>query len=372
MRFTAIHFTCPSCGAPQKFSPATGKLTCEFCKEETNIDIHNETIKEYDFHHALLSLQNETSKEILKEVKCQKCGSNFTLTPYSFSSLCPYCDTPAIIDFIEDITPKSLLPFTITAKEAKGYFKKWLGSRWFAPTAFKKYLDEQEKVLGYYLPYWTYDSDTVTNYSGLRGDVYYVTVTKTVVENGRQRQVQVQESRIRWTPASGVVYVSFDDVTVGASKTISRAILSALEPWDTSKLVSFDEQYLSGFEAEEYSVGLDNGFEFAKAKMSVKIKRNIRQDIGGDQQQIYSSNTSYNNTSYKNVLFPIWTASFKWKEKTYNYAINAQSGKVVGERPYSITKIVFAVIGGTGTVGSVAYFDEIRAWVDGLMLGMQG
>ena len=367
MKFTAINFTCPSCGAPQKFSPATGKLTCEFCSTQTAIDSLNQTIDEYDFHEAVSKLEAEKSKIITKEVSCKKCGGSFTLTPYSFSSNCPYCDTPAITDFIKEITPKSLIPFSITRKDAQMRFTKWVGSRWFAPNAFKKYLDGDRKLTGYYLPYWTYDSDTVSRYQGLRGDVYYVTVTKTVVENGRQRRINVQEARINWTPASGVVHVSFDDVTIGASKTISRAILDSLEPWHTAKLMPFNEKYVSGFEAEEYSIGLDNGFEFAKAKMSFKIERNVRQDIGGDQQQIHSINTQHNNVTYKNVLFPVWTASFQWKNKTYNYAINAQTGKIVGERPYSITKIVFAAAGGIGGAGTVTYFEEIKVWVTGLM-----
>jgi len=367
MKFSAINFTCPSCGAPQKFSPATGKLTCEFCSTQTVIDSLNQTIDEYDFHKAVSTLEAEKSKIITKEVSCKKCGASFTLTPYSFSSNCPYCDTPAITDFIKEITPKSLIPFRITRKDAQMRFTKWIGSRWFAPNAFKKYLDGDRKLTGYYLPYWTYDSDTVSRYQGLRGDVYYVTVTKTVVENGRQRRVNVQEPRINWTAASGVVYVSFDDVTIGASKTISRAILDSLEPWHTGKLMPFNEKYVSGFEAEEYSIGLDNGFEFAKAKMSFKIERNVRQDIGGDQQQIHSINTQHNNVTYKNVLFPVWTASFQWKNKTYNYAINAQTGKIVGERPYSITKIVFAAAGGIGGAGTVTYFEEIKVWVTGLM-----
>ena len=371
MKFSAINFTCPSCGAPQRFSPATGKLTCEFCSTQSTIDTLNQTIAEYDFHDAVSTLEAEESKVITKEVSCKKCGGSFTLTPYSFSSNCPYCATPAIIDFIQEITPKSLIPFSITQKNARLRFMKWVGSRWFAPNAFKKYLDGDKKLTGHYLPYWTYDSDTVSNYRGLRGDVYYVTVTKTVVDNnGRQRQIQVQEPRIRWTPASGVVHVSFNDVTIGASKTISRAILDSLEPWDTTRLKPFDEKYLSGFEAEEYNIGLDNGFEFAKAKMSFKIERNVRQDIGGDQQQIHSINTQHNNVTYKNVLFPVWTASFQWKEKTYNYAINAQNGKIVGERPYSVTKIVFAVMGGTGGVGSITYFHELKEWVTGLMVMM--
>jgi len=370
MKFTAINFTCPSCGAPQKFSPATGKLTCGFCHTQTTIDSSAQVIREYDFHDAVSTLESEESKIISKEVSCKKCGGAFTLTPYSFSSNCPYCGTPAITDFIQDITPKSLIPFSITQKEAQIRFLKWVGSRWFAPNAFKKYLDSDRKLTGYYLPYWTYDSDTVSQYQGQRGDVYYVTVTKTVVQNGRQRQIRVQEPRIRWTPASGVVYVSFDDVTIGASKTISRAILDSLEPWNTVDLKPFDEKYLSGFEAEEYTIGLDNGFEFAKAKMSFKIERNVRQDIGGDQQQIHALNTQHNNVTYKNVLLPVWAASFVWKEKEYNYAINAQTGKLVGERPYSITKIAFAVMGGASGAGTVTYFEEIKEWVSSFLVAM--
>ncbi|MEA1954400.1 MAG: primosomal protein N' (replication factor Y) - superfamily II helicase [Campylobacterota bacterium] len=371
MKFAAINFTCSSCGAPQRFSPATGKMSCEFCNTQTAIDVLNYHIEEYDFKKALSNLKVEKSKIIEKKVSCKKCGASFVLTPYALSSNCPYCDTPAITEFIKEITPKSLLPFAVTHKNAQERFVTWVGSRWFAPNAFKKYLDGNKNLTGYYLPYWTYDSDTISNYRGLRGDVYYVTVTKTVTDNnGRQKQIQVQESRIRWTAASGVVYVNFDDITIGASKTVSRAILNALEPWDTNKLLPFDKKYLSGFKSEEYTIGLDNGFEFAKAKMASKIERNIRQDIGGDQQQIHSTNTQHNNVTYKNILLPVWVASFKWKNKTYNYAINAQTGKITGERPYSVTKIVFAVMGGVGGVGVIGYFEEIRMWMSGLMAGM--
>ena len=358
MQFTAINFTCPSCGAPQKFSPATGTLVCEFCRTKTNIEVSEDIIHEYEFTEAVESLNKQTNQIIEKDIKCKKCGGSFILTPYSFSSNCPYCNTPAITDFIREITPKSLIPFTLTHKESQLLFKKWVGSRWFAPNAFKKYLDGDNTLTGYYLPYWTYDSDTTSPYRGLRGDIYYVTVTKTIVQNGRQRQVRVQEPRINWTSVSGVVYVSFDDVTIGASKTISRAILDSLEPWNTTRLVPFDEKYLSGFEAEEYTVGLDNGFEFAKAKMAHKIEQNIRYDIGGDQQQIQQINTKHHGVTYKNVLFPVWTASFNWNEKEYYYAINAQTGKIIGDRPYSYTKIFIAVIAVVSILGGFIYMNE--------------
>jgi len=360
MRFSALSFTCPSCGAPQRFSPLTGTLSCEFCNTQTTIDTNTHNIQEYKFDEALSKLKQQVAKEIIKNIHCKKCGGNFTLTPYSFSSNCPFCNTPAIIDFIQEITPQSLIPFSITQKDALIKFKTWVGSLWFAPNALKKYLDGDQKLTGYYLPYWTYDSDTITSYSGLRGDVYYVTVTKTIIDNGRQRQIHVQEARINWTPVSGTVYASFDDITVGASKTISRAILNSLEPWDTTVLIPFSQKYLSGFEAEEYTIGLDNGFEYAKAKMTSKIKQNIRQDIGGDQQQITSLHTQHNNVTYKNILLPIWTATFTWKDKTYNYAINAQTGKISGERPYSIIKIVLASVAGASLLAALAYLSQTQ------------
>ncbi|MEA3417988.1 MAG: primosomal protein N' (replication factor Y) - superfamily II helicase [Campylobacterota bacterium] len=343
-----------------KFSPATGKLKCEFCGTESAIEDTMEEIEEFDFKSALAKLSDQPPELIEKTIVCSKCGSSFTLTPYSISSNCPYCGTPAITDFVQDITPQSLLPFQVTQKEAKERFKRWIGSLWFAPSAFTRYFNGKKKLQGYYLPYWTYDSDTITRYQGMRGDTYYVTVTRTVVRNGRQERIQVQEPRIRWTSASGTVSVSFDDVTIGASKTLSRAIIDSLGPWNTGGLKPFDEKYLSGFETEEYTIGLDNGFEFAKARMRSLIERSIRRDIGGDQQQIHSVDTRYHNVTFKNVLFPLWTASFKWKDKVYYYAINAQTGRIAGERPYSTVKIIFAVIVVALIIGGIMYYDQMQ------------
>ncbi|SFZ98665.1 Primosomal protein N' (replication factor Y)-superfamily II helicase [hydrothermal vent metagenome] len=363
MKFQALNFKCPNCGAPTKFSPVFGKLKCDFCESTFAIEQSVEEISENDYFTALEKLSQNSNELHEKDVKCTSCGSSFKISPYSISTLCPFCGTPAIVDFVHDITPKSLLPFSITQIEAKENFKKWIGSLWFAPSALGKYFRENEKLQGYYLPYWTYDSETSTSYSGQRGDIYYVTVNRTVTDNnGRVRNVRTEEPRIRWTPVSGRVSMGFDDVTIGASKTISRVIIESLGPWDTSKLKVFDERYLSGFESEEYTIGLDNGFEYAKAKMSRSIEQLIREDIGGDQQQITSVNTQYNNVTYKNVLFPIWTATFEYKEKLYKYAINAQTGKISGEHPISYLKVAFAILSAI-SLGAAVYYANMQGYI---------
>ena len=360
MQFTPINYTCSGCGAPLKYSPLTGTLRCEFCQRETPIEGAGAPIIEHDLRSALAALDHAPNQEITKEITCPKCGGSFTLDPYAVSTHCPYCDTPAITEFVNDIQPESILPFRIGHQEAQSIFARWIGSLWFAPTAFTKYFNSDKKLKGYYLPYWTYDSNTISHYQGLRGDTYYVTVTRTMIRNGREEQVQVQEARVRWRPASGSVSLSFDDISIGASKTISRAIIDSVGPWNTESLKPFDEEDLSGFEAEEYTIGLDNGFEYAKAKMSQVIEQAIRRDIGGDQQQIHSVDSNYLNVTYKSVLFPLWTANFKWKEKIYRYAINAQTGKISGERPYSIVKIVFAAMLIAAIVAAALYYDQMK------------
>ncbi|MBD3793518.1 MAG: primosomal protein N' (replication factor Y) - superfamily II helicase [Campylobacterales bacterium] len=367
MKFQSINFTCESCGAPLKYSPVTASLKCEFCGTTQPIEQSNEIIYEYNFQEALVHLDRQEPQAIDKEITCNKCAAHFTLTPYSVSSNCPYCGTPAITDFVQEITPKSLLPFTFTQEQAKQRFKAWIGSLWFAPNQLKEYIDGEEKLQGYYLPHWIYDTDTVTHYRGQRGDIYYVTVERTVVVNGQPQRIMQQEPRIHWTPVSGTVQNSFDDVTVGASRTIPHTILDSLGSWDTTRLIPFNEKYLSGFESEEYTIGLDNGFEYAKVKMDYIIRQSIRAQIGGDQQQINNKETQYHNTTYKNALFPIWIAQFKYKGKVYNYAINAQSGKIVGERPYSIMKIVLLVGFILVVILGAVYLDEHPEVLEGVI-----
>ncbi len=339
MKFQSINFTCKSCGAPLRYSPKKHALLCEFCESTEQIEPDQIAIEEYDLQKAMQHLGDEPPKEITKEVTCSKCAARFKLTPYSVSANCPYCNTPAITDFVKEITPQSILPFEVTKEEAHQAFKRWIGSLWFAPSALQKIAKDESKLIGYYLPHWTFDAQTNTQYYGQRGTIYYVTVERVVMVNGQRQRIRQQEARIDWQPVNGEVMNAFDDITIGASKTISHTILDNLAPWDTTKLIPFDKRYLAGFESEEYTIGLDNGFEYAKLKMDQVIRQSIKRDIGGDRQRIERLQTRYHHTTYKNTLLPIWRAEFQWQGKRYNYAINAQTGKITGERPYSIVKI---------------------------------
>jgi len=253
------------------------------------------------------------------------------------------------------IKPRALLPFKVTADDARDAYRRWLKRRWFAPSKLKEYAQDDTPLNGVYIPYWTYDSDTVTQYSGLRGDVYYVTERVSVVRNGRRVMVRKQVPKIRWSKRRGRTGRHFDDVLVGATRTLPRKITDWLQPWDLEALVPYNEEYLAGFSSEIYQVDLDEGFNVAQQIMDKVIRNDVRQAIGGDQQRVEHLQTAHSDTTFKHVLLPLWTAGFRFGDKTYRFVVNGRTGKVRGERPYSVIKIGLAIAAGLVVLAGVVF-----------------
>jgi hypothetical protein len=229
-----------------------------------------------------------------------------------------------------------------------------VGGLWFAPNKLKDYARHSaEKLKGVYMPYWTYDSSTSSDYSGLRGVHYYVSETYRDSE-GKTHTRQVQ--RTAWHPASGHVNNSFDDILVCASPSLPAKMVQELEPWDLPALVTYDDKFLAGFVTESYQTDLKGGFEQAKGRMAPVIESTVRNDIGGDVQQIHSINTHYDDITFKHILLPLWISAYKYNDKTYRFTVNARTGEVQGERPYSAAKIFFLCLTIAALIGGGIYF----------------
>jgi hypothetical protein len=198
----------------------------------------------------------------------------------------------------------------------------------------------QEGVVGVYLPFWTYDSHTTSHYTGQRGTHYYTTETYRDGNETRTRQVR----HTRWQSASGTVALFHDDVLVPATRAVSESRLRSLAPWDFERLAAYDPAYLAGYEAQRYQLDMAGGFERAKELMAGTIDSSIRHDIGGDEQQVDSVSTSYSGVSFKHLLLPVYLGAYSFKQKIYQIMVNARSGQVQGDRPYSLWKIAGAVL----------------------------
>ena len=326
-------FNCSGCGAVLQFKPGTDSLTCTYCGAENKIESIPEPIEEIDYETFMSEQYAKEEKIEIVNVKCTSCGVSITLDPNVTSDRCPYCDSSIVVESGSTssiLKPKSLVPFAVDKKKAVESFRNWISRLWFAPNDLKKADLGHEKVSGIYTPYWTYDSRTESNYTGQRGDYYYVTESYTTTENGETVTRTRQVRKTRWTFTAGHVRNLFDDILILASHSLPKKYTDKLLPWNLGALVPYDDRYLGGFRSEAYQVEVSAGLEEAKGIMDGEIRQSVRRDIGGDEQRIYTVNTAYHDITFKHVLLPVWISSYRFKDKVYRFLINGQTGKVQG------------------------------------------
>ncbi|KPJ81359.1 MAG: hypothetical protein AMS19_08335 [Gemmatimonas sp. SG8_23] len=335
----ARQFPCDSCGARVTFAPGRDALVCPYCGSETHIPSSTEGIEEHDFASVTAEHLGEDAETIdVLSVQCDSCAALVEPSPNHEAFPCPYCGSSIVAREKSRrlIKPQAVLPFRVARAEALKAFRRWVRTRWFAPNALKKLARVEDRLRGLYTPYWTYDAGTVSRYTGQRGEEYRVTVRR----NGKT----VSETRVRWYPAAGTVSRHFDDMLVVGSESLPRGLAEALEPWDLGSLVTYRDEYLSGFSAERYQVDVKRGWVRAAERMEEVIRGDVRRDIGGDRQRIHSLHTTHGDITFKHVLLPMWICSYRYKEKVYRFLVNARTGEVQGERPWSWVKITLAVL----------------------------
>ena len=353
-------FPCEKCGADLEFHIGQQDLKCPFCGHEKLIELTVDVeIAEQDFRAILEKVREwreqsgESSNDGQSEVRCSGCGANVVFVGSLTSSECPYCGAPIQRDKVHD-SPKripvhGILSFQVEKEKARMNLSEWVRSRWFAPNEFLK-RGVEGRFNGVYLPFWTYDSMTFSRYCGERGDHYYVTVTV----NGQAKQ----EQRTSWTSVSGSHQRFFDDVLVLATKGMSRELMDSLEPWPLAELQSFSQELLAGFMARTYEVELDEGFPIAQKRIDAGIASDVRGLIGGDEQRITEIKTRYDAITFKHLLLPVWLLAYRYNDKSFQVLVNAVTGEVQGERPYSFWKITLTVLSVLAVVGLFVYFQQ--------------
>lgn len=348
---------CNGCGALLYFSPGTRNLKCDHCGESNAIAIDqtDTSIESVDFDHFIDHINQNKKSDDMKVVNCSNCGSQTVLSSFTTSDKCSFCAAPLVLspqDGQQYLPPHYILPFEINRQQAIVNFQKWLKGLWWVPNDLAKKVNSNSSALeGIYLPHWSYDTDTITEYNGKRGDHYYTTETRTVTVDGKTETQTEEVVNTRWTPVSGSVNCSFNDLVVPASKSLPSRTLNKLAPWNFNQLVKFDERYMSGFRSETYQLDPQQGFLMATEQTKKTIKSEIEYDIGGDSQYVGNTETDYMNKAIKYIMLPVWTSAYSYKNKVYQFTVNASTGEVIGQRPISAKKIiqfiliVLAVIG---------------------------
>lgn len=335
-----VQSKCPSCGGILLYSPENEQLVCEHCGTKVLLDLTPVKIKEHDFEewaaHPEMWRQAET---VVAEVVCGQCGAHTTFPENTTSFSCAFCGTPIVLK--ESVQrrawkPEYILPFKIGKRSCQERFRKWVSSRWFAPSGFAKKLSADERMKGVYLPYWTYDADTVTKYRGERGVSRQVTTRS----NGKT----VTHTVTDWYPVSGTVRHAFDDVLVPASNSLPPDIARVLTNWDRKNYVAYKDQFVRGFLTELYQHDFRACYPQAKKQMDAYLSSLVRSQIGGNQQRVHTQQTAVSNLKFKHILLPVWLSAYRYKDKSYVFAINGRTGQVFGQRPWSIPKIILLIV----------------------------
>jgi transcription elongation factor Elf1 len=337
-------FTCPACGAQTAYAPGTSTLRCASCGAEESIDAGGRTVAEHSYD-AWAALPPKPVATIGKQVlQCQNCGA--TTETDMIADTCHFCR--GVLVAVQNpeglIAPEAVVPFHLDKHGANDAFNKWVRTRRFAPGALKR-IGSTDAIKGTYIPHWTYDAETATDYTGERGEHYWTTESYSVSDGkGGSRMETRQVQHTRWYDASGHVARAFDDVLVPGSHVLPTHRLEKMGPWTLADATAYQPEYLAGYAALRYDVDPDAGLVIARSQMEDVIRADCSADIGGDEQRVNDINVSYAATMFKLILLPLWIASYLYGPKTFQVLVNANTGEVVGDRPYSKIKIISLVV----------------------------
>lgn len=324
----AVDHKCPSCNASLKYNPKEKNWKCEYCGSSFTLKDLKKNKEKFD--------RTKVEKEVekvdtvhLDEYSCPNCGAKIVADKNTSATFCVYCKNTAILKgrLSDEFAPSKVIPFTKTKEDAISAFKKIGKGKFLMPKEFASEKNIQE-LTGIYIPFWLYTGKIKGRVSG-KGNRVSSWSTSDYIYTKTDVYLVEREGEF-----------SFHNIPVDGSVRFNDAIMNSIEPFQYSELLDFNFSYLSGFLAEKYDV---------EAKEAKKIS------IDRAKQSCYShlSNTTYSSfipeektgevleEKIEYVLLPVWMVNIKYNEKLYTFAMNGQTGKMIGDIPYSKKKAVF-------------------------------
>jgi DNA-directed RNA polymerase subunit RPC12/RpoP len=355
------NYKCVHCQGKLSFDPTVQKLRCESCQQLQPIPQESEThsIVEYKLEDGLARAAERGYGLETRTVSCQNCGAIVSLDSHLTATNCSFCSSNQVLelkDHRQVIRPESVVPFSIEAKVIHDLFSRWVRSLWFRPNALKR-LARVSEVRGVYIPYWVFDATVHSDWQALAGYYYYETEHYTERgADGRMEHKTRQVQKVRWVPADGSRTDVYDEFLMCASQGLSQELAARLRTFDTSSLKTYEPAYLVGWCAEEYQIGLNDSWQRAVALMEQEQMRRCSGDVPGDTQRGLSVQNEFSEERFKHVLLPIWISAYRYKDKTFQFLVNGQTGEVQGKAPLSFWKITFLVLFLLIVAGAMVWF----------------
>ena len=313
-----VHYKCPGCGDDMIFNSETGTLTCPACGRQEDIETFSEDLitTTFEDHEA-------------KEYHCENCGAVLITDHDTVATRCSFCGAGVVLaDRVSGTyAPSLVIPFTVSKEEAIQGFKKWCRNGLLTPSDFMT-ADRIKNITGMYVPFWMYDLNSrvqvkaegkiIRTYT--RGDYIY--------------------TETKYYDVFRDINLDYIKVPVDASEKMNDELMDKLEPYPYDQLKEFKTPYLAGYIAEKYNYTDDELLPRVKSKIQSFIDSYISSTMHGYTTVTYRMkdiDTKKVKSYY--VLLPVWMVTYNYKNKDYIFAMNGQTGKIVGNPPLSYGKM---------------------------------
>lgn len=356
-----ITHKCPNCDAPLRFLPEKQIFHCDYCLMEytveemekieaaqaaasaaAGVDTHEAEIPAGEAIDSTKTAQSTAPKfetdEAQPEVSaysCPNCGAEIMVDTTTAATYCYYCHSPVVLQGRLEgaYLPDAVIPFKISHDEAVERFLAWVKKKRFVPKEFFN-AEQIEKLNGVYFPFWDLDYTLDAE----------MDATATRIRTWDMGDMRYTETKYYDIHRDGKIQM--DDIVKNALNKSNRKLVDGVQPFDQKELKPFTSAYFSGFMAERRDRELSE-FEPELAREVQQYSRNLMQkSIGGGYNQITVKNFRADVDDRKEhyLLFPVWTLTYrksdKKDDKIYYYAMNGQTGKVCGELPVSMKKLL--------------------------------
>ena len=332
------NYKCPACGGPLQFDSKEQKLKCEYCasfytpedieklyegKNEDAVSVSEKddgSLTEEKASYAGINFNSEEASH-LKAYGCPSCGAQLICDENTAATRCPYCDNPTVVpaQFSGSLKPDYIIPFKQSKEEAIKALKAFYNGKPFLPKAFKEH-NHVEDIKGVYVPFFLYDgtADVDAVYDATRVNVY------------RQGDDEITETQHYNLIRRGKV--SYDKVPADASSKMKDEFMDAVEPFNYADLVPFQMSFLPGYLADKYDVTAEENQDRADTRMKNSTVSEIRATTVG-----YSSSfprkeiVQIRPEKCHYAFFPVWMLATRWNGQVYQFAMNGQTGKMIGD-----------------------------------------
>ncbi len=373
------NYQCPACTGPLHYSAKSGKLACDYCGSSFDVAEIEALYARKEAEAAAAKQAADAKAEAAQAAKdeaaeaaaasggwdtsdlsrdwgaeadglrvysCPSCGAELICDQSTAATACPYCGNPAIVpgQFSGALRPDYILPFRLSKDDAVQALRAHYKGKPFLPRSFTS-ANHIEQIQGVYVPFWLFDG-------GAEGAASYRASNTNVFETG---DYEITETRHYHVVRAGSL--AFEKIPVDASSKMPDDHMDSIEPFDYAQLRPFSTAYLPGYLADKYDVTIDDSRDRADTRCRETLAQALRDTVTGYGACVTErEDIALRRGKVHYALLPVWMLSTKWRGQDFLFAMNGQTGKLVGDLPTDRGRFwgMFAAIAAPLTVALTA------------------